>query len=169
MRCRLAGVSDVVVADTRNHLKCYIQIQFKRKADCEKKPRKGSDPKDMCMRKVAHEVSIRVTKDEIYSLLDVWERSVGLLSKLIMAVTSSTGHDLTISCKGCSRGNRVCVTAKSPWTTAIIPGSSTESRCTNFEWDKRRTGRRSVRTRFTHLFVGTNRWICWWHHQEAIP
>ena len=111
MRCRLAGVSDVVVADTRNHLKCYIQIQFTRKADCEKKPRKGSDPKDMCMRKVAHEVSIRVTKGEIYSLLDVWERSVGLLSKLMMAVTSSTGHDSMISCKGCSRGNRVCVTA----------------------------------------------------------
>ena len=56
----------------------------------------------MCMHKVAHEVSIGETKGEIYSLLDVWVRYVGLLSKLMLAVTSSTGHDLTISCKGCS-------------------------------------------------------------------
>ena len=99
MRCRLAGVSDVVVADARYHLKCYILIQFTRKDDCKKKIRKGSDPKYVCMHKVAHEVSIGVTKGEIYSLLDIWERSVGLLSKLMLAVTSSTGHDLTISCK----------------------------------------------------------------------
>ena len=59
-RCRLAGVSDVVVADARYHLKCYIQ--FTRKPDCEKKTRKGSHPKDMCMHKVAHKVSIGVIK-----------------------------------------------------------------------------------------------------------
>ena len=61
MRCRLAGVSDLVVCDARYHLKCYIQ--FMKKADCEKKTRKGSDPKDMCLHKVAHEVSVGVTKD----------------------------------------------------------------------------------------------------------
>ena len=99
MRCRLAGVSDVVVVDARYHLKCYIQIQFTMKADCKKNTPKSSDPKDMCTHKVAHKVSIGVTKGEIYSLLDIWERSVGLLSKLMLAVTSSTGHDLTISCK----------------------------------------------------------------------
>ena len=99
----------VVVADARYHLKCYIL--FTRKADCEKK---GSDPKDMCMHKVAHEVSIGVTKGEIFSLLDVWERYVRLLSKLILAVSGSTGHGLTIRCKGCSRGNRVGFTARSP-------------------------------------------------------
>ena len=102
MMCRLAGVTDVVVADARYHLKCYIQIQFTKIADCEKKTRKSSDPKDMCMHKVAHEVSIGVTKGEIYNVLDASEKSVGLLSKLMLAVTSSTGHDLTISCKGCS-------------------------------------------------------------------
>ena len=63
MRCRLAVVSDVVVSDARYHLKCYIQ--FTRKADCEKKTRRGSDLKDICMHKVAHEVSIGVTKCEI--------------------------------------------------------------------------------------------------------
>ena len=69
-------VSGVVVADARYHLKCYIQ--FTRKADCEKKTPKCSDPKDMCMHKAAHEVSIGVTKGEIiYSLLDVWEMYVG--------------------------------------------------------------------------------------------
>ena len=74
MRCSLAGVSDAVVAVARYHLKCYIQIHFTRKADCEKKTCKGSEPKDMCMAKVAHNVSIGVTKGEICSLLDVWER-----------------------------------------------------------------------------------------------
>ena len=55
----------------------------------------------MCMQKVAHEVSIGVDKGEIYSLLDVWENYVGLLSEL--AVRSSPGHNLRVSCKGCSR------------------------------------------------------------------
>ena len=35
MRCMLAGVSDLVSADARYHLKCDIQCM--RKADCEKK------------------------------------------------------------------------------------------------------------------------------------
>ena len=52
-------MSYVVFADARYHPKGYIQIQFTRKADCEKKTRKGSDPKDMCMHKVEHEVSRR--------------------------------------------------------------------------------------------------------------
>ena len=58
--------------------------------------RKGSDPKDIGMHKFAHEVSIGITKGEIYSLLDVLERYVGLLPKLMLAVTSSTGHDLFV-------------------------------------------------------------------------
>ena len=56
IECRLAGVSDLIAADARYHLKCYNL--FMRKADCEKKTRKGSDPKYMGMRKVAYEVSI---------------------------------------------------------------------------------------------------------------
>jgi hypothetical protein len=35
MRCRLAGVSDLVAADARYHLKCYMW--FMRKASCEDK------------------------------------------------------------------------------------------------------------------------------------
>ena len=66
----------------------------------------------MCMYKVAHEVSIGITKGEIYNLLDVWERYIRLLSKLILADSGSTGHGLTISCKGCSRENRVSATAR---------------------------------------------------------
>ena len=54
-----------------------------------KKTHKGSGPKDMCMHKVAHEVSIGVTKDEIYSSLDVWNRYVGLLSKLMLQLQAA--------------------------------------------------------------------------------
>ena len=69
IRCKLAGVSDMVAADVRYHLNCYIQ--FMRETDCEKKTPKGYDPKDMCVRKIAHEVFIGVTKGEMCSLLDV--------------------------------------------------------------------------------------------------
>ena len=55
------------------------------------------------MHKVTPEVSIGVTKGEIYTAY--WMFGKGMLgccrsSKLMLAVISSTGHDLMISCKG---------------------------------------------------------------------
>ena len=59
-------VSDVVVAEARYHLKCYIQ--FTRKANCLKKTRKGSDPKDMYMHKIAHEEVVVSAKVVVQTL-----------------------------------------------------------------------------------------------------
>lgn len=79
MSCRLAGVTDLVAADARYHPKCYTQ--FLRKAECEV-PISDSDPKDICMQKVAHDVSIGMSKGDIYTLLDVWQRYSDLLSEV---------------------------------------------------------------------------------------
>lgn len=78
MRCRLAGISDLVAADARYHLQCYVQ--FKRKVS-NPSSSSAQTPRDVCFEKVASEVSTGLVEGDIYTLLDVWERYCSLLSE----------------------------------------------------------------------------------------
>ena len=78
MHCRLAGISDLVAADARYHLQCYVQ--FKRKVS-NASSSSVQTPRDVCFEKVASEVSNGLVKGDIYTLLDVWERYSSLLSE----------------------------------------------------------------------------------------
>lgn len=78
MRCRLAGVSDLVAAHVRYHLQCYVQ--FNRKAS-KSSTSTAQTSRDTCFEKVASEVSTGLARGEIYTLLDVWGRYSSLLSE----------------------------------------------------------------------------------------
>lgn len=78
MRCRLAGISDLVAADARYHLQCYVQ--FNRKVS-NSSSSTAQTPRDICMEKVAAEVSVGIARGDIYTLLDVWDRYSSLLSE----------------------------------------------------------------------------------------
>ena len=79
MRCRLAGINNLIEADAKYHLKCYVQ--FTRKSSGTGTIDDMSSVVDMCMEKVAEEVSIGVSEGNIYSLLDVWDRYCQLLAE----------------------------------------------------------------------------------------
>lgn len=79
MRYRLAGINDLVAADCKYHLQCYTE--FMRKMEGEKISCDNPDPRDLCLGTLGHEISIGVTKGEIYSLLDVWKRYCALLAE----------------------------------------------------------------------------------------
>lgn len=71
MQCRLAGVTDLVAADARYHLQCYVE--FNRKAS-KSYTSTAETPRDICFNKVASEVSTGLARGDIYSLNDVWDR-----------------------------------------------------------------------------------------------
>lgn len=68
MQCRLAGVTDLVAADARYHLQCYVE--FNRKAS-KSYTITAEMPRDICFNKVASEVSTGLARGDIYSLNDV--------------------------------------------------------------------------------------------------
>ena len=78
MRCRLAGVSDLVAADARYHLQCYVQFNRKASKSCTST---AQTPRDICFDKIASEVSTGLARGDICTLLDVWERYSSLLSE----------------------------------------------------------------------------------------
>ena len=76
MRCRLAEVSDLVAADARYHLKCYVQFLRKHASDSTWSKER---PQQMCIERVAEELSFGLKNGAVYTLLDVWGRYTQLL------------------------------------------------------------------------------------------
>ena len=76
MRRRLAGVNDLVAADAKYHLQCYVQ--FNRKS-FKSDRNTAQTVRDVCFEVIASEVSTGLARGDVYTLLDVWERYSSLL------------------------------------------------------------------------------------------
>ena len=79
MRYRLAGISDLVAADARYHLQCYVN--FKRRTSGSERIGNTQDPVNICIQRVVQELSTGLSNGDIYNLLDVWNRYSELLSE----------------------------------------------------------------------------------------
>ena len=77
MRCRLAGVSDLIAAEGKYHLRCYRK--FSRKYEKTAADSDKEDPYNICLHDVADELRTGLARGEIYSLNNVWERYCDLL------------------------------------------------------------------------------------------
>lgn len=79
MRYKLAGISDLVAADARYHLHCYVN--FKRRTSGADRTANVHDPVKICIQRVVQELSSGLSNGDIYNLLDVWNRYSELLSE----------------------------------------------------------------------------------------
>jgi len=79
MRYKLAGISDLVAADARYHLHCYVN--FKRRTSGTDQTANTHDPVRICIHRVVQELSTGLSHGKIYNLLDVWNRYSELLSE----------------------------------------------------------------------------------------
>jgi hypothetical protein len=68
---RLAGVSDLIAAEGKYHLKCYTK--FKRSVEKTKVVQdQESDPRGKCFEEVMESLDVGISRDNIYSLKSVW-------------------------------------------------------------------------------------------------
>lgn len=79
IRYRLAGISDLVAADARYHLHCYVN--FERRTSGAERSANAHDPVKICIQRVVQELSTGLNNGDIYNLLDVWNRYSELLSE----------------------------------------------------------------------------------------
>ena len=89
MRCRLAGVIDLVASDARYHLKCYVRFLRKHTSDGTSY---NDNPQKVCIERVAEELKCGMRSGAVYTLLDVWERYSQLLSEFQVDAGSYRVH-----------------------------------------------------------------------------
>jgi hypothetical protein len=65
MRCRLAGINDLIAAEGKYHLKCYAKFQ---RATSQLQPKHD----ESCFHAVMNELQSGISKGHIYSLKSVW-------------------------------------------------------------------------------------------------
>lgn len=76
LRCRLAGVNDLIAAEGKYHLICYRAF-FRKYQSSTSGP--GADPYAIYLDNVADELRTGLARGEIYNLKTVWERYCALV------------------------------------------------------------------------------------------
>ena len=75
LRLRLAGVNDLIAAEGKYHLICYIEFLRKYQSTSSR----AGDPYSICLHNVADELRAGIARGEIYLLKTVWERYCSFL------------------------------------------------------------------------------------------
>ncbi len=78
MSCRLAGISDLIAADARYHLQCYVEYCRKSKSSKDSCSSSNVDP---YLSQVIQELRDGMSRGEVYTLKDVWQHYSNLLTK----------------------------------------------------------------------------------------
>ena len=126
MRYKLAGISDLVAADARYHLHCYVNFRRRTSGDTAK----THDPVKICIQRVVQELSTGLSHGEIYNLLDVWNRYSELLSEFQIEAGLYRDNKTRFKDKlikaSTSWSNWFCSTARITPATAIISNQSSK-------------------------------------------
>ena len=77
MRVRLAGIHDLVAADGKYHLKCWVYFSRKVSSNIQGEPSSASLP-DPCMDTLCCEIQNGLQHGHVYDMADVWKEYLNL-------------------------------------------------------------------------------------------
>lgn len=77
MRCRLAGINDLIAAEGKYHLPCYVT--FRRKSESTVVEEGPEYPPDVCFNKIIEEVDAGLSGGDIYTMKTIWHQYCNMM------------------------------------------------------------------------------------------
>lgn len=115
LRCRLAGVNDLIAAEGKYHLICYRAFSRKYQSTT---PR--ADPYAICLDNVADELRTGLARGEIYSLKTVWERYCEIIEDFNLEPGTYNSHHFKTKLDKLLEGKALFVQSLSPTKPLMI-------------------------------------------------